>query len=288
VKESTIDSYYWFARRTPLRQLHNLIRPWRHYWRYGVKSTFMFHAIELEVNSACNRKCEYCPNVSTTRPRGHMKEPLFEKVIAELSAMDFDGIVSYHFYGEPLLDDRLPRLVEHTARMVPKCRPVIYSNGDFLTVELFREYITSGLYQFWITQHDNSMPSNLRRILEEATPTEREHIHVHFGENLQLVNRSGLITTMKSPRSPLRTQCDWPLATMVITMTGNVVLCCNDYFETEVVGNVATQSLRDVWCSDRFECFRRALANGDRTTSKLCVGCDYVPRESELRRIVAY
>src|SRR5260370_21108200 len=101
----------------------------------------MFRNVELEINSMCNRKCCYCPNVSAQRPVGYMKESLFRKIIADLTEMDFDGNVSYHFYGEPLLDKRLPRLLEYTARNVPKCSPVIYSNVDFLTLAFLLQHI---------------------------------------------------------------------------------------------------------------------------------------------------
>jgi 2-deoxy-scyllo-inosamine dehydrogenase (SAM-dependent)/8-amino-3,8-dideoxy-alpha-D-manno-octulosonate transaminase len=66
-----------------------------------------------------------------------MQETLFEKIINELAIIDFDGRISYHFYGEPLLDKRLPRFVSETRRRVPKSTTEIYSNGDFLTLELF-------------------------------------------------------------------------------------------------------------------------------------------------------
>jgi len=188
---------------------------------------------------------------------------------------------------EPLLDNRLPKFVEYTARRLPKCRPVIHSNGDFLTLETFRQYIECGLYIFRITQHDSRMPTNLQQILDEASETERKHIDIQFSNAMYLVNRSGLIPTFKLPAKPLEVACDWPLTTLVITMGGDVVPCCNDYFCTEVVGNVKTSSVRDVWCGEHFECFRTALSKGDRTASKLCVTCDYVPNPSDLRRIVA-
>lgn len=84
----------------------------------------------------------------------------------------------------------------------------------------------------------------------------------------------------------LEEPCDWVLGTIVITTSGNVVLCCNDYYETEVLGNVTTQSVSDIWCSERFENFRNALSKGDRTVSKLCTKCNYVPDEISRNRIV--
>jgi radical SAM protein with 4Fe4S-binding SPASM domain len=270
-----------------MRHAHNQLRRWSHRWRYGVDSAFMFRSVELEVNSMCNRKCSYCPNVSTQRPTGYMTEALFQKIISDLADVNFDGNVAYHFYGEPLLDKRLLGFVEYTVRHVPGCRPLIYSNGDFLTLDLFREYIKWGRTKFLITQHDNRMPSNLQAILTEASAEERDHIAIRFANDIEIMNRSGLIKTMSVPGEPLEVPCDAPLATMVITMNGNVVLCCNDYLETEVIGNVSSYSLREIWCSEPFERFRNALSKGDRTASNLCVRCDSVPSESTLRRIVA-
>jgi radical SAM protein with 4Fe4S-binding SPASM domain len=280
------DSYYRLARTTPVGHLHNLLRRWRHHWRYGVNSVSMFRNVEMEISSACNRKCWYCPNSFAERPLGCMSEALFKKIIAELGEMDFDGSVSYHFYGEPMLDKRLLAFVECTARRIPSCWPVIYSNGDFLTIDLFRQFVQRGRARFFVSQHDDLMPSHLQQILDEATDEEKAHIVVHFGKDVCTTNRSGLIAARKLVGGPLVMPCDWPLATMVITMSGNVVPCCNDYFESEIVGNVATNSLREVWSAEPFERFRRALSHGDRNASKLCRGCDYVPSESRLIRIV--
>ena len=191
LKKSAVDGYYRVARSTAMRYVHNRLRRWRHSWRYGVNSVSMFRNVELEVDSMCNRKCWYCPNVSAERPLGYMSESLFQKIIAELAEMDFDGNVSYHFYGEPMLDKRLLGFVEYTAAHVPRCFPVIYSNVDFLTLELFRQYIRCGLAQFFITQHDNLIPSHLQHILDEATQEEKQHIVIHFGRDLCATNRSG-------------------------------------------------------------------------------------------------
>ena len=261
-------------------------RRWLHSRRYGVNSAFMFRNVELEINSMCNRRCSYCPNAVSNRPLGYMPESLFHKIIRELAEMDYDGMVAYHFYGEPLLDKRLLDFVAYTASRVPKCRPVIYSNGDFLTLESFRQFIKAGLWSFWITQHDSSIPPNLQHILDKATELEKEHIDIHFPGQIGLMNRSGLIPTMPIPLKPLPVPCDWPLGNLVITMTGNAVLCCNDYFETEVIGNVAKQSLCEIWCSERYEAFRSALSRGDRSVSQLCMRCDSVPSRSTLLRIV--
>jgi hypothetical protein len=211
------DAYYALARSTAVRHLHNRIRRRRHWRRYGVDSAFMSQAVELEVNGRCYRSCGYCPNSYAARPRGLMARELFDKIVGELAALRYDGRVSYHFYGEPLLDRRLPDLVTHTKRHLPHAFIEVYNNGDLLDLRTFREFMARGLDNF---------------------------------------------------------------------LSGNVVLCCNDYFETDVLGNVATSGLREVWTSERFTALREALSRGDRTASVLCRPRDYVPDPGKALRIV--
>ena len=286
LKEWAIDKYYHLAQTTALRHVHQQLRIRHHRWRYGIKSAFMFRAVELEINSMCNRKCGYCPNITDKRPPAYMDQKLFEKIIDELGSIGFEGRISYHFYGEPLLDKRLPSFVHYTKKRVPNSRTEIYSNGDFLTLEMFRDYLRLGLDNFLITQHDNRMPPNLQRILDSASDDEKEHIAIRFARDRFMINRSGLIKTLTVLNEPMKYPCDWPLTSIVITATGNVVLCCNDYYETNVLGNAATQSLADIWMSPRFEQVRRALSNGDRTISPLCEKCDHVPDAARRKRIV--
>jgi radical SAM protein with 4Fe4S-binding SPASM domain len=287
VAQRAIDSYFRLAHVPALGRAHNAYRRVRNRLRYGVDSAWMFQVVELEVNSMCNRRCHYCPNSTSRRPPGYMKEGLFRKILGELGAMGYDGRLSYHFYGEPLLDKRLPGFVARSRRELPRAELEVFTNGDLLTLETFRELVGLGLDLFLVTQHDNVVPENLEEILATTTPAEREHLSIRFARDRELINRSGLIETLGKPDETLRLPCDWPLSDMVITLQGNVVLCCNDYFETEVVGNVAESSLREVWASPRFDAFRQALATGNRTASKLCVNCDYRPAPERISRIIA-
>lgn len=286
IGEWSRTNYYRLARTTPLGRVHQQLRLRHHKRRYGVNSAFMFRSVEFEINSMCNRRCPYCPNVADRRPPGYMQESLFRKVVDELGSMGFDGRISYHFYGEPLLDKRLPRLVEYTTRVAPLSDSEIYSNGDFLTLEVFRSCLKVGVDNFLITQHDNCLPSNLQRILDSSSAEEKHHIAIRFAKDRYMINRSGLIKTLTRVDEPYTIPCDWPLTSIVITMTGNVVLCCNDYYETEVIGNVNGQTLRDIWTDSRFERYRSALSRGDRTVSKLCAVCDHVPEHQHRSRIV--
>jgi hypothetical protein len=63
--------------------------------------------VEIETAASGNRRCHHCP-VSTHGARtGQMPRELFAKIISDLREMGFRGTMSFHFYNEPLLDDRL-------------------------------------------------------------------------------------------------------------------------------------------------------------------------------------
>lgn len=77
-----------------------------------VGSLDFFSIIEIETITECNRKCVYCPNYQYDRGKHLMSEKCYKKIIDELAGIGFRGRVSPHFYGEPLLDKRLPDLIK--------------------------------------------------------------------------------------------------------------------------------------------------------------------------------
>jgi hypothetical protein len=261
------------------------VRRW-HHRRYGVDSSFMFKVVELEVNSMCNRKCSYCPNVSARRPSAFMDDALFDKIIGELGEMGFDGRVSYHFYGEPLLDKRLPDLVRKTRERVPLARTEIYSNGDFLDLETFRMYLGKGLDHFLITQHDNLIPPNLQQLLDNLTEAEKKHLTIRFAKDRYMINRSGLIQGLGVVSTPLPVACDWPLTTMVITGAGQRRALLQRLLRGRGGRQRPNADAPGGLTSETFASFHDALARGDRTKSHLCHECDYVPNKAVLERII--
>jgi radical SAM protein with 4Fe4S-binding SPASM domain len=53
--------------------------------------------------------------------------------------------------------------------------------------------------------------------------------------------------------------CHKPFSQMNILFNGDVIICCEDWNRTTVVGNVTTQSLREIWNSKKMNEIRRLL-----------------------------
>ncbi|MBI1692405.1 MAG: hypothetical protein FYV88_1280 [Bacteroidetes bacterium] len=73
-------------------------------------------------------------------------------------------------------------------------------------------------------------------------------------------------------KSGLRNQC-WKLwHANVITWDGLVVPCCFDKDATHRLGNLQTQSFREIWQSEAYRDFRNQLTNG-RKNIDICSNC---------------
>lgn len=79
--------------------------------------------------------------------------------------------------------------------------------------------------------------------------------------------------------------CIRPSREMCILFNGDVVLCCVDWFRTEVLGNVAEQGIRGIWGSPRLQAVRHALCTNDKENMpEICVNCTESARPRFHRR----
>jgi len=62
---------------------------------------------------------------------------------------------------------------------------------------------------------------------------------------------------------------------MVIRPDGKVSLCCNDALGQMTLGDVSSDSIRDVWNSNIRKEIQESMSES-RDQIKLCAGCDYL------------
>ena len=102
-----------------------------------------FQFVEIEISTACNLRCRYCPNSVSDRGlvknNKQMPTALFHRLIDELAAIGFGGEFHPHFYNEPLLDERLPQLLQYVRNKLTRCKIALFTNGLYLTLEKYLE-----------------------------------------------------------------------------------------------------------------------------------------------------
>ncbi len=253
--------------------IKDTLRPlyWKMYAWYHVPRTSIFTSTNIETYAYCNRKCSFCFNNNDrfpNRQRGIMSTDIWEKIIDELSTMNFAGRISPHHYGEPLLDKRLPQLISFAREKCPYAEILFASNGDLLTEEVLLELVRRGLDSILVTNYDDSEKPNLIE-LSKKYPA---HVRYRSYKDIWFQNKAGVQLDRKSRHRNV--PCLRPSRQLVINWKGNIVLCCNDYYENHVFGSVKNESILKVWNSDKFNACRRILRQGNRAKIDICENCD--------------
>lgn len=233
----------------------------------GISGDF-FSVIEIEVGSRCNRRCPYCPVSLFPYPpvAKFMPQEVYSAVLAELQKLSFGGRVSYHFYNEPLIRKDLHILVEKMRTSAPQALQVVYTNGDYLTDARYHQLRKAGVDYFIVTLHKSRpYPSRPFQTVKQV-------------EDLVLSNRGGTLVHLPAPTEmDSRTPCYAPRDLCVVTVNGDVVLCCEDYKREEVYGNVLETSLWEIWHSERLVEVRRRLESGQRAgATSICGRCSNI------------
>lgn len=247
--------------------LYNLL-----YYKYP----YMFFSIEIDIYNVCNRRnCPYCPN-SIYKVNPHkMDEELFYKIIDELATMRYNGRILLHRYGEPLLDERLDKFVRYIKSKCQRARIEIFTNGDFLDYPRFRELVEAGVDYFEITQHSNCLSEANLSLFKNATLEDRWHFSFIMGAQLYLCNRAGIFESIRETYFQNKSRpCIYPWHALVVDSYGRVVLCCNDYHSSVVLGDLNQQNILEIWKSKKFSKIRKELIRGNRDIFEICKKCD--------------
>lgn len=107
-----------------------------------------------------------------------------------------------------------------------------------------------------------------------------------------LVNRTGLLDgfeqmrgSSSSIRAGVRARlkrtvrdlffpfCLIPFSTLTVLWDGRVILCCDDWGPRDIVGDLSSQTLKDVWNGDAINGYRNLLYTGLAKESPVCKDC---------------
>ncbi len=223
--------------------------------------------IELEVGSRCNRACSYCPVSLIPMPPvpARMSPEIFERTLDELVAIEFRGRLSYHLYNEPLLRVDLHKLAARVRERLPEALQVLNTNGDLLDDRRYRELRESGIDYFYVTRHsEGEYPSREWQVLQ-------------YSENLTLTNRGGTLTHLPDATALMQhTPCHAPSEMLIVSSSGDILLCYEDAFREHVLGNIMERSLPEIWHDPEVRSLRERLVLGDRTVTAMCLRCTNV------------
>lgn len=258
---------YIFLRFTIVNGIYKILK----FIKYGDK--YFFDAISIEINTYCNRRCEYCPNKDYEPKNNFMEDTTFKTIISQLKKINYNGVLSYHFYNEPLFDNRLEYFIEYVKDNLPNAIQILFTNGDILNMDKAKKLIKAGLNKFVITAHGNDSEKNLERLKPIALEMGSK-IKLQSSKDLYLSNRGGLLDINKDSNkinSQLKKCLD--ILTCIIDIKGDVLLCCQDYHKKNVMGNILEEDIKTIWNKENFKKIRKDLLDKNITTLPICKKC---------------
>ncbi len=250
-------------------------------WQGDFSKVPLFQQIEIETVNICNNDCSFCPVSRGNDIRIHkkMEVALFDKILCELGALNYDGIISLFSNNEPLIDERIVEFARKTREIVPHARINIYSNGILLTEEIFEELVRY-VDNFQIDNYSDEMmiQKHLNFVIEACRRDSDINRKVNIcvmKKNQIRSSRGGNAPNKREGLQTLKCRCILPLHEMTIRPDGKVSLCCNDAYGEITLGDINEQGLVEVWESDKYREMRKQIFDS-RANVSICKYCDSV------------
>ena len=242
--------------------------------------------VEISESGTCNRSCSFCPRSDPEYPdiKKFISNFLHNKLISELSDLNFAGTLRYSGFVEPLLDKNIFNLIKNARTQLPKSNIEMVTNGDVLNDERLIKLYESGLTKLLISIYDgpedvekfqlmmdkNKIPSNKYFLRHRYLPPEQD-----FG--ITMSNRAGLMKNAEHSIAPLNKTlekpCYYPSYTFFLDYNGDVLMCPHDWGKKNILGNLEKQSFKEIWLSSIALLTRKGLIKADRNFSP-CDVCD--------------
>lgn len=246
-----------------------------------------FSLIEFNLSGLCNRVCVFCPRVDPAifpNINEHLPLELYEKTMKELAEVDYDGMILFSGFGEPLLYKQVEPLIEMSKRYCPNVRNEMVTNGDLVTVDRLKSLFDSGLNTLLISMYDGPEQeeyfTNMRieaGLAEEQIMLRKRWLPPEQNYGITLVNRAGMVEIPEvgigALAEPMARRCFYPFYQVVVDYDGAVLLCTHDWGKKLIVGNLNNESIHELWDSPKIQKVRMDLAKADRSSSP-CNLCD--------------
>ena len=210
-----------------------------------------------------------------------MSEELFKKIINQFSAMNYSGCLSLFSNNEPFLDERIIDFCKYASDKLPDAMINLFTNGLLLTFDKFIA-ILPYLDNFVIDNYNDKKELNspeLKKIYDYVNehPELKARVKIEFRMlNEVLSSRGGQAPNKINAfnKRAMGVLCLQPFRQMVIRPTGEVSLCCNDALGKYTLGNLNTQTISEVWNSEKYKAIREEMLKNGRSNLSLCSECD--------------
>jgi MoaA/NifB/PqqE/SkfB family radical SAM enzyme len=268
--------------------------------------------LQLQTHAHCNMACLSCPHPTLEKNSDDRKISWnsFTSIIDEcLANEEFESIV-LDLQNEPLLDSDLAERIVYIKEKRKEIFVGITSNGMALSPEIVAALIEAGIDRIVVSLNavseaafeKNTGSRSFRRIIKNVNnalkiPGAQARLKMSFGatsHNVQEVrqfvehmesqhisyrifamhDRLGQVTGMPFLNVAPERTCHLPIYSMAVLLDGTAVLCCQDWLQSRIMGNVLNDGVGVVWQSPQYIGIRLALINKRILPQNPCGTCD--------------
>jgi len=202
-------------------------------------------------------------------PEKVMSLATFAAILSKLKEIRWTGPIGYHYLSEPLLHPDIETMVAMTKNALPGSMPIIFTNGDHLTLGKAMDLKWAGLAKCSITRH-KPVTAEWEQRMKDVCAVDPSMFTVTDLHKSELINFAGVIKGLKN--QPMNKRCMSPKRVLPIRINGDISLCCCDYEQTHTFGNVLEHPILDLWQQMHWVVLRDDLMGGVRTLD-ICQNC---------------
>ena len=245
--------------------------------------------VEISDSGTCNRSCSFCPRsnnewIDKFDKKEFITKNLHEKICKELAELDYNGIVVYSGFNEPLLNKACFENISRTRKYLPDAKIELITNGDVLNLKRLKKLFESGLSTILISVYDG--PDDMHKfeklcqeagLLKENYVIRNRYLPPEQDYGITMSNRGGTMEkaehSIKNPNETLKQPCNYPSYNFFIDYNGDVLMCSHDWNKKNILGNLYKNTVMEIWMSENAIKSRLNLSKSDRNFSP-CDICD--------------
>ncbi len=261
--------------------------------------------IQIETTIKCNATCWFCPQNNTLRQPNYMETQVWQKIIDQTRGL---GITYRPFIlNEPFADKRMTEIVQYI-KQDSTAKVEFNTNASMLTPKVTDQLLAigidamrfsiDGLYRstfdesrgisydrvydhvkyFLAANRDANYPALTEVRMIKLPDTEQEQ--QKFKTYWQQYQPDKIIFTdlyrypWEGQTQALNVPCLKIENEMYFYVDGTVTLCCWDTTGRQIIGDVKTQNVLDIWNGETLSHCRHLLDQGQRDQLELCKRCD--------------
>lgn len=223
----------------------------------------------IELSNRCNYAYAHkrCP-LHNMRGNAPVILParIVEGVLNDLGRHNFNGLLSFHLYNEPMVDPRLFQFIEYAHAVCPGACIDICTNGSYINQTMIDELTEAGVCSLRVSCYSKKEYARLSKLTSKA----------YYKAKVARLDPQVLLF-YQAPRDGTRTArqgtpCLAPLFELNITRDGKLGLCFLDWAHKHTFGDLRKQRLSEIVASDEVQETAARLRKGDRFLA-LCKTC---------------